>query len=212
MSDFLPREDVAAVPESSALTSGFARGGSKQAVAFSDAPVPPASEPSPGRDSAASSLSSEEEEEATPRLPASEEQDPRCRKGVCADAEEDGELCGPEPPVSPAASPWGAQEEEAEDGEDKFAFRKLNGEWHDSDVNNRLPVVIRCFQVVSPSACSPKPRAGFGAGPPNTAASRCQDPKGLCLLGSDSCSELLSRLISRSQCTQAPLNLSFALK
>lgn len=34
----------------------------------------------------------------------------------------------------------------AEDGEDRFAFRKQNGECHDSDVNNGLPAVIRCFQ------------------------------------------------------------------
>lgn len=180
MSDCLSREDVAAAPESSALSSGFARGGPKQAVAVSDTAVPPASQPSPGRDSAASSLSSEEEEdeeEVAPSLPANEEQDPRCRTGVCAATEKAGELCGPAPPASPAAAPRGAR-----DGEDKFAFRKLNGEWHDSDVNDRLPVVIRCFQVESPSACSPKPRAGFGAGPPNTAASRCHGPEGLCLL------------------------------
>ncbi|XP_071655339.1 protein 4.1 isoform X14 [Patagioenas fasciata] len=147
MSDFLSREDVAAAPESSALTSAFARGGSEQAVALSDPPVPPAPQPPPGRDCAASSPSGEEEEEeATPSLPATQEQDPRCRRGVCADAEEHGELCGPAAPASPAAASRGKQ-----DGEEEFAFRKLNGEWHDrdvngSDVNDRLPVVIRCFQ------------------------------------------------------------------
>ncbi|KAM6043736.1 protein 4.1 isoform 12-T16 [Theristicus caerulescens] len=147
-SAFLSREDVAAVPERSSVNTGFAWEGSKQSVAFSETPVPPASEPSPSCDFAASSLSSEEEEEAAPSLPASEE-DPRCGKGVCADAEKDSELSEPEPPASPAAPPqhsWGGEEEEAEDGEDRFAFRKLNGECHDSDVNNGLPAVIRCFQ------------------------------------------------------------------
>ncbi|XP_074903759.1 protein 4.1 isoform X13 [Buteo buteo] len=150
MSDFLSREDVAAVPERSSANTGFACEGSKQSLAFSETPVPPASEPSPGHDFAASSLSSEEEEEeaAAPSLPASEE-DLRCGKGVCADAEKDSELFELEPPASPAAPPWqpsGGEEEVAEDGEDRFAFRKLNGECHDSDVNNGLPAVIRCFQ------------------------------------------------------------------
>ncbi|XP_064327729.1 protein 4.1 isoform X5 [Phalacrocorax carbo] len=152
MSDFLSREDVAAVPERSSVNIGFAWEGSKQSVAFSETPVPPASAPSPSRDFAASSLSSGEEEEeeaaAAPNLPTSEE-DPRCGKGVCADAEKDVELSEPEPPASPAApprQPWGGEEEVAEDGEDRFAFRKLNGECHDSDVNNGLPAVIRCFQ------------------------------------------------------------------
>ncbi|KAM6045271.1 protein 4.1 isoform 3-T3 [Chlamydotis macqueenii] len=148
MSDFLSREDVAAVPEWSDANTGFAREGSKQSVAFSDTPVPLTSEPSPSRDSGASSLSSEEEEEAAPSLPASEE-DLRCGKGVCADVEKDSELSELEPPASPATpprQPWGGEEEEAENGEDKFAFRKLNGECHDSDVNTGLPAVIRCFQ------------------------------------------------------------------
>ncbi|XP_074750718.1 protein 4.1 isoform X10 [Strix uralensis] len=152
MSDFLSREDVAAVPERSSVN--FAWEGSKQSVAFSETPVPPASEPSPSRDFGASSLSSEEEEEeeeeeaAAPSLPASEE-DLSCAKGVCVDAEKDSELSELEPPASPAAppwQPWGGEEEVAEDGEDRFAFRRLNGECHDSEVNNGLPVVIRCFQ------------------------------------------------------------------
>ncbi|XP_054079677.1 protein 4.1 isoform X2 [Rissa tridactyla] len=151
MSDFLSREDVAAVPERSSVNSGLAWEGSKQLVAFSDTPVPPASEPSPAGHFAASSQSSqeeeeEEEEEAAPSLPASQE-DLRCGKGVCAAAEKDSELSEPEPPAAPPRQPWGGEEEEvAEDGEDRFAFRKLNGEWHDSDVNNGLPAVIRCFQ------------------------------------------------------------------
>ncbi|XP_054658322.1 protein 4.1 isoform X15 [Grus americana] len=144
MSDFLSREDVAAVPERSNVNTGFAWEGSKQSVAFSETP-----EPSPSRDLAASSLSSEEEEEeAAPSLPASKE-DLRCGKGVCADAEKDSELSELEPPASPAApprQPRGGEEEAAEDGKDRFAFRKLNGECHDSDVNNGLPAVIRCFQ------------------------------------------------------------------
>ncbi|XP_074419107.1 protein 4.1 isoform X24 [Larus michahellis] len=152
MSDFLSREDVAAVPERSSVNSGLAWEGSKQSVAFSDTPVPPASEPSPAGHFAASSQSSqeeeeEEEEEAAPSLPASQE-DLRCGKGICAAAEKDSELSEPEPPAAPPRQPWGGEEEEvAEDGEDRFAFRKLNGEWHDSDVNNGLPAVIRCFQV-----------------------------------------------------------------
>uniref|UniRef100_A0A8C0HMY1 Protein 4.1 n=1 Tax=Buteo japonicus TaxID=224669 RepID=A0A8C0HMY1_9AVES len=148
--DGVSTSDVAAVPERSSANTGFACEGSKQSLAFSETPVPPASEPSPGHDFAASSLSSEEEEEeaAAPSLPASEE-DLRCGKGVCADAEKDSELFELEPPASPAAPPWqpsGGEEEVAEDGEDRFAFRKLNGECHDSDVNNGLPAVIRCFQ------------------------------------------------------------------
>ncbi|XP_049677121.1 protein 4.1 isoform X13 [Accipiter gentilis] len=185
MSDFLSREDVAAVPERSSANTGFACEGSKQSVAFSETPVPPASELSPGHDFAASSLSSEEEEEeAAPSLPASEE-DLTCGKGVCADAEKDSKLFELEPPASPAAPPWqpsGGEEEVAEDGEDRFAFRKLNGECHDSDVNNGLPAVIRCFQVVSPSACSPPtPPAGFGVGPQTLQQAEATDPERSCV-------------------------------
>ncbi|XP_069731535.1 protein 4.1 isoform X12 [Phaenicophaeus curvirostris] len=148
MSDFLSREDVAAVPERSSVTPGFVREGSKHSVAFSETPVPPTSEPSPSCHFAASSLSSEEEEEAAASLPTSEE-DLRCGKGLCADAEKDSELLELEPPAAPAArpqQPWAGEEEVAEDGEERFAFRELNGECHDSDVNNGLPAVIRCFQ------------------------------------------------------------------
>lgn len=187
MSDFLSREDVAAVPERSSVNTGFAWEGSKQSVAFSETPVPPASEPSPSHHFAASSLSSEEEEEeeeAAPSLPASEEE-PRCGKGVCADVEKDSELSELEPPTSPAApprQPWGGEEEVAEDGEDRFAFRKLNGECHDSDVNNGLPAVIRCFQVVSPSPCSPTPPpAGFGVGTQTLQQADATDPERSCV-------------------------------
>ncbi|XP_027517145.1 protein 4.1 isoform X2 [Corapipo altera] len=154
MSDFSSQEDVAAVPERSSVNSGFAWEGSKQSVAFSETPVPPASEPSPSQYFGASSLSSEEEEEeeeeeeAAPSLPASEE-DLTCGKGVCVDVEKDSELSELEPPTSPAPpqQPWGEEEEEvAEDGEDSFAFRKPHGECHNSDAPNGLPVVIRCFQ------------------------------------------------------------------
>ncbi|XP_053942309.1 protein 4.1 isoform X11 [Cuculus canorus] len=147
MSDFLSREDVAAVPERSNVNSGFVQEGSKQSVAFSETPVPPTSEPSPSCHLAASSLSSEEEEVAA-SLPTSEE-DLRCGKGVCADAEKDSELPELEPPATPAThpqQPWAGKEEVAEDGEDRFTFRELNGECHDSDVNNGLPAVIRCLQ------------------------------------------------------------------
>ncbi|XP_027561660.1 protein 4.1 isoform X1 [Neopelma chrysocephalum] len=153
MSDFPSQEDVAAVPERSSVNSGFAWEGSKQSVAFSETPVPPASEPSPSQHLGASSLSSEEEEEeeeeeAAPSLPASEE-DLTCGKGVCVDVEKDSELSELEPPTSPAPprQPWGEEEEEvAEDGEDSFAFRKPRGECHNSDAPNGLPMVIRCFQ------------------------------------------------------------------
>lgn len=177
MSAFLSREDVAAVPERSSVNAGFAWEGSKQSIAFSETPVPPASEPSPSRDFGASSLSSEEEEvaAAAPSLPASKE-DLRYGRGVCADVEMDSELSEPELPASPAAPPQqpqgGEEEEVAEDGEDRFAFRKLNGECHDSEVDNGLPAVIRCFQVVSPSAAPHAPDQ-LGSGNPNTAASRC---------------------------------------
>ncbi|XP_051663062.1 protein 4.1 isoform X15 [Manacus candei] len=157
MSDFSSQEDVAAVPERSSVNSGFAWEGSKQSVAFSETPVPPASEPSPSQHFGTSSLSSEEEEEkeeeeeAAPSLPASKE-DLTCGKGVCVDVEKDSELSELEPPTSPAPprQPWGEEEEEeeevAEDGEDSFAFRKPHGECHNSDAPNGLPVVIRCFQ------------------------------------------------------------------
>ncbi|XP_064491030.1 protein 4.1 isoform X21 [Pseudopipra pipra] len=153
MSDFSSQEDVAAVPERSSVNSGFAWEGSKQSVAFSETPVPPASEPSPSQHFGASSLSSEEEEEkeeeAAPSLPTSKE-DLTCGKGVCVDVEKDSELSELEPPTSPAPprQPWGEEEEEevAEDGEESFAFRKPHGECHNSDAPNGLPVVIRCFQ------------------------------------------------------------------
>ncbi|XP_065553947.1 protein 4.1 [Lathamus discolor] len=149
MSDFVSREDVAAVPERSSVNTGVAWEGSKRSVACSEPPVPPASEPSPSQDFGASSLSSEEEqeEEVAPSLPASEE-DLRCAKGLCADVEKDSELSELEPPTSPAPpqQPWAGEEEVAEEGEDRFAFRELNGECHDSDANTGLPAVIRCFQ------------------------------------------------------------------
>ncbi|XP_068015062.1 protein 4.1 isoform X18 [Melanerpes formicivorus] len=149
LSDFLSREDVAAVPEWSSVNAALAWECSKQSVAFSETLVPPTSEPSPSRHFGASSLSSEEEEEAAPSLPVSEE-DLRCGKGLCVHAEEDSELSELEPPASPAAppqQPWGAEEEEvAEDDEDRLAFRKPNGECHDLEVNDGLLAVIRCFQ------------------------------------------------------------------
>ncbi|XP_062467463.1 protein 4.1 isoform X18 [Pezoporus occidentalis] len=149
MSDFVSREDVAAVPERSSVNTGVAWEGSKWSVACSETPVPPASEPSPSQDFGASSLSSEEEqeEEVAPSLPASEE-DLRCAKGLCADVEKASELSELEPPTSPAPpqQPWAGEEEVAEEGEDRFAFRELNGECHDSDANTGLPAVIRCFQ------------------------------------------------------------------
>ncbi|XP_033925226.1 protein 4.1 isoform X8 [Melopsittacus undulatus] len=149
MSDFVSREDVAAVPERSSINTGVAWEGSKRSVACSETPVPPASEPSPSQDFGASSLSSEEEqeEEVASSLPASEE-DLRCAKGLCADVEKDSELSELEPPTSPAPpqQPWAGEEEVAEEGEDRFAFRELNGECHDSDANTGLPAVIRCFQ------------------------------------------------------------------
>ncbi|XP_061870651.1 protein 4.1 isoform X13 [Colius striatus] len=149
MSGFLSREDVAAVAESSSGHAALAWEGSKQSVAFSETPVPPTSEPSPSCDSGASSLSSEEEEEeaaAPPSLPVSEE-DLRCGKGLSVDA--DWELSELEPPTSPTVAPqqpWAAEEEVAEDGEDSLAFRKLNGQWHESAGAQGLPTVIRCFQ------------------------------------------------------------------
>ncbi|XP_051493738.1 protein 4.1 isoform X14 [Apus apus] len=155
MSDFPSREDdVAAVPERSSVNSDVAWEGSKQSVAFSGTPVPPTtSQPSsPSHHFAASSLSSEEEEEeAAPSLPTSVE-DLSCGKGVCADAEKDSELSELEPPASPATPPrqlWGGEEEEeevAEDGEDRFTFRKLNGECPELAVPAGLSTLIRCFQ------------------------------------------------------------------
>ncbi|XP_068514062.1 protein 4.1 isoform X12 [Anas acuta] len=166
MSDFLSREDVAAVPERKSVNTGFEWEGPKQSVAFSETQMPPASEPSPSRDFGASSISSEEEkdeeeeeeeekeeEEAAPSLPEGQE-DPSCAEGLCAAVEKqaaDSELPELEPaavPAAPPPQPWG-REEVAEDGEDNFVgepLRKLNGERPDSSVNNGLPAVIRCFQ------------------------------------------------------------------
>ncbi|XP_039584932.1 protein 4.1 isoform X11 [Passer montanus] len=156
MSDFLSREDVAAVAEWSSFNTGFAWEGSRQSVVFSETPVPPASQPSASWHFGASSLSSEEEEkeeeeqeEAVPSRSASEE-DLTCGKGVCVDVEKDSELSEPEPPSSPATlprQPWGGEEEEvAEDGEDSFPFRKPHGECPNPDAPNRLLELIRCFQ------------------------------------------------------------------
>ncbi|XP_071432627.1 protein 4.1 isoform X3 [Pithys albifrons albifrons] len=152
---FASREEVAAVPERSRVTSGFAREGSKHSVACSDTPVPPSPEPSPSQHLGAASLSSEEEEEeeeeAAPNLPASEEDLP-LPKGVCVDVEKDSELSEPEPPTSPAAPPQQprAQEEQeeevAEDGEDTWAFRWPRGEWQHPADPSGLPGLIRCFQ------------------------------------------------------------------
>uniref|UniRef100_A0A8C3C861 Protein 4.1 n=1 Tax=Cairina moschata TaxID=8855 RepID=A0A8C3C861_CAIMO len=164
MSDFLSREDVAAVPERKSVNTGFEWEGPKQSVAFSETQMPPASEPSPSRDFGASSVSSEEEkdeeeeeekekEEAAPSLPEGQE-DPSCAEGLCAAVEKqaaDSELPELEPaavPAAPPPQPWG-REEVAEDDEDNFVgepLRKLNGERPDSSVNNGLPAVIRCFQ------------------------------------------------------------------
>ncbi|XP_035421050.2 protein 4.1 isoform X18 [Cygnus atratus] len=161
MSDFLSREDVAAVPERKSLNTGFEWEGPKQSVAFSETQMPPTSEPSPSRDFGASSVSSEEEEEekeeeeeeATPSLLEGQE-DPSCAEGLCAAVKKqaaDSELPELEPaavPAAPPPQPWG-REEVAEDGEDNFAgepLRKLNGERPDSSINNGLPAVIRCFQ------------------------------------------------------------------
>ncbi|XP_062450201.1 protein 4.1 isoform X5 [Rhea pennata] len=152
MSDFLSKEDVAAVPERKNVNSAFEWEGPKQSVAFSETQMSPASEPAPSRDFGASSVSSEEEAAAS-SLPESAE-DPRWDKGGCAAAQKqaaDSERSEPEPPVTPAApAPRPrASEEVAEAGDDALArepFRKLNGGCHGSKVNNGLPAVIRCFQ------------------------------------------------------------------
>ncbi|XP_064381027.1 protein 4.1 isoform X7 [Dromaius novaehollandiae] len=146
MSDFLSKEDVAAVPERKSVNPAFEREGPEQSVAFSETQMSPASEPAPSRDFGASSVSSEEEEEAA----ASSLRAP----GGCAAAEKPAAASArwePEPPVTPAAPPLqpGASEELAEAGDDRLArgaFRKLKGERHGSKVNNGLPAVIRCFQ------------------------------------------------------------------
>lgn len=167
------------MPEWSSVNAAFAREGSKQLVACSETLVPPTSEPSPICHSGASSLSSEEEEEAAPSLSASKE-DLRCGKGLCVDVEKDSELSELEPPASPATppgQPWGAEEEVVEDGEDRFAFRKPNGECHGSEVNNGLLAVIRCFQVVSPAPHTP---GQLGSGSPNIAVSRCHASQRIC--------------------------------
>lgn len=207
MSDFVSREDVAAVPERSSVNTGVAWEGSERSVACSETPVPPASEPSPSQDFGASSLSSEEEqeEEVAPSLPASEE-DLTCAKGLCVDVEKDSELSELEPPTSPAPpqQPWAGEEEVAEEGEDRFAFRELNGECHDSDANTGLPAVIRCFQVVSPA---PAPLHPLWSGTQTLQQADAMDPERNCV-GLASCLELIGRLISHSQCPQAPLNLS----
>lgn len=186
MSDFLSREDVAAVPERSSFNTGFAWEGSKQSVVFSETPVPPASQPSPSWHFGASSLSSEEEEEkeeeeAVPSLSASEE-DLTCGQGFCVDVEKDSELSEPEPPPSPATLPQqpggGEEEEVAEDGEDSFAFRKPRGECPNPAAPNGLPEFIRCFQVVSP-APAPKPPAAFGVGSKHCSKQMLQTRRGV---------------------------------
>ncbi|XP_068773902.1 protein 4.1 isoform X36 [Struthio camelus] len=151
-SDFLSKEDVAAVPERKSVNPAFQWEGPKQSVAFSETQMSPASEPAPSRDFGASSVSSEEEAAAS-SLPESAE-DLRWDKGGFAAAEKqaaDSERSEPERPVIPAApppQPWG-REEVAEAGDDRLAreaFRKLNGVCRGLKVNNGLPAVFRCFQ------------------------------------------------------------------
>lgn len=174
MSDFLSQEDMATVAEWSSFNTGFAWEGSRQSVAFSETPVPPASQPSTSWHFGASSLSSEEEEkeeeeqeEAVPSQSARKE-DLTCGKGVCVDVEKDSELSELEPHPSPATlprQPWGGEEEVvADDGEDSFGFRKPHGECPNPDAPNRLLELIRCFQVVSP-ALAPHTLAAFGVEP-----------------------------------------------
>nr|XP_009666082.1 PREDICTED: protein 4.1 [Struthio camelus australis] len=151
-SDFLSKEDVAAVPERKSVNPAFQWEGPKQSVAFSETQMSPASEPAPSRDFGASSVSSEEEAAAS-SLPESAE-DLRWDKGGFAAAEKqaaDSERSEPERLVIPAApppQPWG-REEVAEAGDDRLAreaFRKLNGVCRGLKVNNGLPAVFRCFQ------------------------------------------------------------------
>ncbi|OXB54038.1 hypothetical protein ASZ78_010320 [Callipepla squamata] len=152
MSDFLYREDVAEEPKRSSFPPAFEREGPKQSVAFSESLVPCSSEPPPR----GASPSSSQDRAAAAGLPVHEEELSRAQ-GPCAALEEPvvgSEL--PEPTTAPAAlllRPQG-RAEVAEVGEDRWVG-ELDGESHGSCSTGEPPVVIRCFQVVSPALPTP---------------------------------------------------------
>ncbi|KAM7138808.1 protein 4.1 isoform 12-T15 [Macrochelys suwanniensis] len=151
--DFPPKTDVDAVTERKNTNPDFELEGPKHSVAFSENQMstPPVSLQS--HDLGTSSLSSEEEERALVFLESKD--DLTCEKGYAGvekqadDSDEPSEVETPTISVSPPLHPC-QREEEAENVDENYftrnPLRKLNGECHESNIDNGLPTLIRCFQ------------------------------------------------------------------
>lgn len=133
--------------------------GPKYSVAFSENQMSTPPESLQSHDFGTSSLSREEEERA-PVILASKD-DLTCEKGYAGvkkqtdDTDEQSEVETPTISVSPPLHRC-QREEEAENVEENYftrdPLRKLNGECHDSNIDDGLPTLIRCFQVVTVSS------------------------------------------------------------
>ncbi|XP_043388010.1 protein 4.1 isoform X24 [Chelonia mydas] len=151
--DFLPKMDVDAVTERKSTNPDFELEGPKYSVAFSENQMSTPPESLQSHDFGTSSLSREEEERA-PVILASKD-DLTCEKGYAGvkkqtdDTDEQSEVETPTISVSPPLHPC-QREEEAENVEENYftrdPLRKLNGECHDSNIDDGLPTLIRCFQ------------------------------------------------------------------
>ncbi|XP_030394855.1 protein 4.1 isoform X15 [Gopherus evgoodei] len=151
--DFPPKTDVDAVTERKSTAPDFELVGPEHSVACSENQMSTPPESLQSHDFGTSSLSSEEEYRALVFLESKD--DLTCEKGYAgvekqADySSEQSEMETPTISISPPLYPC-EREEEAENVEENYftraPLRNLNGECHNSNIDNGLPTLIRCFQ------------------------------------------------------------------
>ncbi|XP_039367913.1 protein 4.1 isoform X17 [Mauremys reevesii] len=151
--DFPPKTDVDAVTERKSTAPDFELVGPKHSVACSENQMSTPPESLQSHDFGTSSLSSEDEDRALVFLESKD--DLTYEKGYAgvekqADySDEQSEVETPTISVSPPLHPC-QREEEAENVEENYftraPLRNLNGECHNSNIDNGLPTLIRCFQ------------------------------------------------------------------
>ncbi|XP_050788441.1 protein 4.1 isoform X13 [Gopherus flavomarginatus] len=151
--DFPPKTDVDAVTERKSTAPDFELVGPEHSVACSENQMSTPPESLQSHDFGTSSLSSEEEYRALVFLESKDDLTyEKSYAGVEKQADYSAEQSEVETPtisVSPPLYPC-EREEEAENVEENYftraPLRNLNGECHNSNIDNGLPTLIRCFQ------------------------------------------------------------------
>lgn len=155
MSDSPFKEDMDAMAEGENAASHFKWEVSKHTVGFSESEMSPTQESAQSLETDTTpSISSIQEQEGAAALLESKE-DLRCEREFCSNV---GNQATVEVSVIPPSPPLHSheQEEAAYGAEEKKVtskpLRKLNGESHNSHIDNEFPALIRCFQVVNLSS------------------------------------------------------------